>query len=63
MFRKNQRHLQPALMSDLDHLTHKQRQRPQQSWSGVFRREVFERLDESPFAALYSDAASRPNIP
>jgi hypothetical protein len=50
-------------MSDLDHLTDKQRQRLQQSWSGVFRREVFERLDESPFAALYSDAASRPNIP
>ncbi len=50
-------------MSDLDHLTEKQRQRLQQSWSGVFRREVFERLDESPFAALYSDAASRPNIP
>jgi hypothetical protein len=63
MFRKNQRHLQPALMSDLDHLTEKQRQRLDESWAGTFRREVFARLDESPFAALYSDAASRPNIP
>jgi hypothetical protein len=63
MFRKNQRHLQPALMSDLDHLTAKQRQRLQQSWASVFRREVFERLDESAFAVLYSDTASRPNIP
>jgi hypothetical protein len=63
MFRKNQRHLQPALMSDLDHLTEKQRQRLDESWAGAFRREVFVRLDESPFAALYSDTASRPNIP
>ena len=63
MFRKNQRHLQPALMSDLDHLTEKQRRRLDESWAGIFRREVFARLDESPFAALYSDTASRPNIP
>jgi hypothetical protein len=63
MFRKNQRHLQPALISDLDHLTEKQRHRLDESWAGTFRREVFARLDETPFAALYSDAASRPNIP
>ncbi len=63
MFRKNQRHLQPALISDLDHLTEKQRHRLDESWAGTFRREVFARLDETPFVALYSDAASRPNIP
>jgi hypothetical protein len=63
MFRKNQRHRQPALVSDLDHLTEKQRKRLDESWAGVFRREVFARLDESPFAVLYSDEASRPNIP
>lgn len=63
MFRKNQRHLQPALMSDLDHLTEKQRQRLEESWAGAFRREVFARLDESPFTDLYSATASRPNIP
>lgn len=63
MFRKNQRHLQSALMSDLDLLTVKQRKRLQQSWAGAFRREVFMRLDESPFAVLYADAPSRPNIP
>jgi hypothetical protein len=63
MFRKNQRHLQPALISDLDHLTEKQRHRLDESWAGTFRREVFARLDESPFADLYSDTASRPNIP
>ncbi len=63
MFRKNQRHLQSALLSDLDHLTRKQRKRLEQSWAGTFRREVFSRLDESPFAVLYADAPSRPNIP
>jgi hypothetical protein len=63
MFRKNQRHLQSALLSDLDHLTPKQRKRLEQSWAGTFRREVFTRLDESPFAVLYADAPSRPNIP
>ena len=63
MFRKNQRHLQSALASDLDLLTVKQRKRLDQSWAGVFRHEVFARLDESPFADLYADAPSRPNIP
>ena len=63
MFRKNQRHLQSALLSDLDHLTVKQRKRLDVSWAGTFRREVFSRLDESPFAVMYADAPSRPNIP
>jgi hypothetical protein len=63
MFQKNQGHLQSALLSDLDLLTVKQRKRLDQSWAGTFRREVFSRLDESPFAVLYADAPSRPNIP
>jgi hypothetical protein len=63
MFRRNQNHLQASLLSDLDLLTEKQRRHLDESWAGVFRREVFARLDENPFAVLYSDAASRPNIP
>jgi hypothetical protein len=63
MFRKNQRHLQPALFSDLDNLSPKARARLEASWAGVFRREFYGRLDESPFAGLYSDTPSRPNIP
>ena len=35
----------------------------EQSWAGTFRREVFERLDEKPFAVLYGEADSRPNVP
>jgi hypothetical protein len=63
MFRKNERHLQGGLFSDLDHLTDKARRRLDSSWAGVFRRQFFNRLDERPFAVLYSDEASRPNIP
>jgi hypothetical protein len=62
MFRKNQSHLQASLTNDLDLLTKKQRKRLDESWAGVFRREVFSRVDETPFAVLYSDTASRPNI-
>jgi len=61
MFRKNDRHLQTALFSDLDHLSDKARKRLDSSWAGVFRRQFFNRLDERPFAVLYSDEASRPN--
>jgi hypothetical protein len=63
MFRKNEHHLQGSLFSDLDHLSKKARQRLETSWAGVFRREFFGRLDESPFAMLYGEAPSRPNIP
>ena len=63
MFRQNKRHLQTALISDLDALPAKQKERLEGSWAGTFYREVFVRLDEQPFAVLYSDEASRPNIP
>jgi hypothetical protein len=63
MFRKNRHHLQSSLFSDLDHLSKKARERLESSWAGVFRREFFGRLDESPFAVLYGEAPSRPNIP
>lgn len=63
MFRRNPRTHQPALFSDLNLLPAHQRERLDQSWAGTFRREVFERLDERAFAGLYSDVASRPNVP
>jgi Transposase DDE domain/Transposase domain (DUF772) len=63
MFRLNPRTHQPALLSDLNLLPAHQRERLAQSWAGTFRREVFERLDERAFAGLYSDVASRPNVP
>jgi len=63
MYRANKRHLQAPLMSDLDLLSAKAQKRLDKSWAGAFYREFFCRLDETPFAVLYSDEASRPNIP
>jgi hypothetical protein len=44
-------------------LPERTRQRLEASWAGTFYREVFCRIDESPFAILYSDQPSRPNVP
>lgn len=63
MYRANQGHLQQPLFSDLDHLSEKARQRLQASWAGAFYGEFFSRLDERPFAVLYSEVGSRPNVP
>ncbi len=63
MFRKHRKHLQSALMSDIERLPQKHRQRLDRSWAGVFYREVFCRIDEEIFAGLYADVPSRPNVP
>lgn len=44
-------------------LSKKMWQRLEGSWAAVFRREVFERIDEQIFAPLYSKTPSRPNAP
>lgn len=63
MFRKNEKHIQPALISAIQDLPEKQRTRLEQSWAGTFYREFFTRINESAFAVLYSDQPSRPNVP
>ena len=63
MFRKNKRHFQIPLTSNVDELPEKLRKRLDVSWSGIFYREFFTRLNESPFAILYADCPSRPNVP
>jgi hypothetical protein len=63
MFRSNKRHLQPALVSNVNELPERQRRRLEESWAGTFRREFFSRLKEDAFAVLYSDLPSRPNVP
>lgn len=63
MFRKNEKHLQSPLFSTLDELPAGMRARLEKSWAGTFRREVFERLNEEPFAVLYGEEYSRPNVP
>ena len=62
MFRKNQKHLQPALISNVNQLPEKQRKRLEESWAGVFYREVFSRIDETPLGVLYAEIPSRPNF-
>ena len=63
MFKKNKHHFQLPLTSNVDELPTKLRKRLDSSWSGAFYREFFSRLDETPFAVLYADCPSRPNIP
>jgi hypothetical protein len=63
MFRKNKSHIQPPLISEVSQLPERQFSHLEQSWAGVFYREVFSRLDERAFSCLYSDLPSRPNIP
>lgn len=63
MFKKNKHHLQPVLICSVSELPEEQREYLNTSWSGVFYREFFSRLDEEPFAVLYADMPSRPNVP
>jgi len=63
MFRKNEHHRQQPMFSTLDDLPAKPRERLENSWAATFYGEFFSRIDEDIFAILYSDQASRPNIP
>jgi hypothetical protein len=63
MFKKNQQHTQPILVCCVNELPEEEREYLYTSWAGVFYREFFCRLDESPFAVLYSNIPSRPNVP
>ena len=62
MFKKNTRHQQIPLTSHVDELPEKLRKRLENSWSGVFYREIYSRIDEGPFGVLYADIPSRPNV-
>lgn len=63
MFKKNTKHQQPALISAASELPEKQRKRLEKSWASTFYQEFFSRIDEEAFAVLYSEKASRPNVP
>ena len=63
MFKPNKRHLQPLLISNVNDLPEKRRKRLENSWAPVFFRDLFSRLNEEPFAILYADCPSRPNVP
>ena len=68
MFRKNTRHLQPALIpyghdvSAASELPEKQRKRLENSRAGTFYKEFFHHMDQTVFAVLYSEVGSRPIV-
>jgi len=62
MFQANEKHLQPGLLSHVETLSKKKRERLEQSWAGVFYTECFCRIPEAEFAVLYRDVPSRPNV-
>lgn len=62
MYKKNERHLQPPLLSNVSQLPEKHRMRLENSWAGLYYREVFCRINEDLFAVLYADFPSRPNV-
>ncbi len=63
MFKKNTKHLQPALISAASELPEKQLKLLKGSWANSFYHEFFCRIDEEIFAVLYSSEPSRPNVP
>ena len=63
MFRKNTDHLQTEFFNSVETLPEKEKKRLETSWAQSFYRELFCRIDEAPFARLYSETLSRPNTP
>jgi len=63
MFRENEEHRQQSFFSGEHLLPDKLQEKLLCSWAETFYQELFCRIDEAIFARLYSDEASRPNIP
>ncbi len=63
MYHKNDQHRQAYLFSSVTDLPKKQQKRLENSWAATFYENFFCRIDEDIFEILYSDKASRPNIP
>lgn len=63
MFRQNDEHRQQSFFSGAHLLPERLREQLLNSWAETFYQEVFCRIDEEILAVLYSDEASRPNVP
>jgi len=63
MFRKNEEHRQQSFFSGHYLLPDTLQERLLTSWAETFYQELFCRIDEEIFAPLYSEEASRPNVP
>lgn len=63
MFRQNEEHRQQSFYSAENLLPNKLRVKLRDSWAETFYRDLFCRIDETLFAPLFSEEASRPNSP
>ncbi len=63
MYKANQRHTQPLLISNVNELPEKKRQQLTNSWAQDFYRDFFCRIKEDAFSVLYANCPSRPNVP
>jgi hypothetical protein len=63
MFKENQKHRQVTIYGMVHQFSVGTMKRLEKSWAPVFRKLVFERIDERRYAVLYSTIESRPNFP
>jgi hypothetical protein len=63
MFKENQKHRQVTIYGMVHQFSVGTMKRLDKSWAPVFRKLVFERIDERRYAVLYSTIESRPNFP
>ncbi len=63
MFRRNENHRQLELFNSATFMDERIRSRLETSWAPIFYEHVFCKIDEEPFAVLYSENRGRPNFP
>ena len=54
---------QLSLWDSYESLTPREKRVLEKSWAKIFAEKIFPKIDEAPYAVLYSDTASRPNTP
>jgi hypothetical protein len=63
MFKENQKHRQVTIYGMVHQFSAGMMKRLDKSWAPVFRKLIFEKIDERRYAVLYSTIESRPNFP
>lgn len=63
MFKENQKHRQISIYGMVHQFSPGMMKRLDKSWAPVFRKLIFEKIDERRYAVLYSSVESRPNFP
>jgi hypothetical protein len=63
MFKENQKHRQISIYGMVHQFKPGMMKRLDKSWAPVFRKLIFEKIDERRYAVLYSSIESRPNFP